>query len=287
MSDDPNPHSTDGQDPLSPESGELGAYNEQELDEMLLRASSLASELAESDGVAEPAAQSEPTPVSEVVEQATNVVDSLDSQLAGLDEMLETAQQELGAAADVGADDTDESGDERTDAEDEHDDAPADDADDAAVEAQADVSDDLDAATDDEDDQPGETESHGIEFSEGDLDAADEIPDFGDGTEPDELPPAPTARTQPAAVAPAAPAPGGAVPAGASGKARFGLAVAVPAWLAPMRPLALRVAQLGVVALEMTDRPFGRIPLNVKHILGYAALATLGTSMIVLLMSLF
>ena len=280
MSDDPafDPHET-GQ-PGSPEEVTDGAFNEGELDAMLLEASSLASELAE-EARSEPAEKDAEGQSPDLTAESGDAVSQVDAQLEEMEQLLHAASGGVGEQNEEPKPSEEPQAEPEPEAE-----IPA--AETAPVGSGAGTEEQQPdkAGTDAEapEESPPAPET-GIALSEEDLavvgDAATDsaVPEFGDGSPPEPAP-APTA----ARVTPAAPT--AAEAASDEGQP--------PAWLrragrvlAPLSPVGLRACGLGVKGLETLDGYLQRIPLFVKQVLGYLALATVGMACLVLLISLF
>lgn len=267
MSDDPASDPNQSGQSGSPEEVTDGAFNEGELDAMLLEASSLASELAEEarSEVTEKAAADQPP---DSTAEPGDAVSEVDAQLEEMEQLLHAASGEVAEQ-----DEEPESSKEPQ----------------AEPEPIAAMDDSLAPDAGKEEQQSAEESppvpEAGITLSEQELTLVGEapgdsaIPDFGDGSS---LEPALAVYTPSAAPT---------VPTATNGSPDE---VHPPAWLrragrvlAPLSPVGLRVCGLGVKGLEALDRYLQRIPLFVKRVLGYLALATAGVACLVLLISLF
>ena len=309
MSDDPGFDPNGAGESGSPQEPADTAFDESELDAMLLEASSLAAELADEVRSGKPGGEAAGADLTNATGDA---VLEVDAQLAEMEKMLQSASGQIGeqnAEPEAPA----ESATEAT--------APAGAAGGSTAEADSPETDegpkepDLNAASaGGYAESPEATEAEkpvakaesvqaqeapppepevGISLSDEDLAlvgqaAADNaIPDFDDGSMPEPGPaPAPAKGKPSKSTASAAPA------AGAAEAATEELGL--PAWLgpagkviAPLLTLGLGLCALGVKCLEALDRYLQRVPMFVKNVLGYLALATIGMALLVLLISLF
>jgi len=269
----------EGSPPDSPDEVGLGAYSERELDEMLLQAASLASELAD-----EKLPVPEPLPAKSsdsVLDDNRDTVANVDAELAHMEQLMGQATSQLEAAGETPAEAPAPGAD-----------APVDPGAPPPTESTApspappaDMDEDATLQPDEQQllesvaqaDQPGAPAASagagdGIGITAEDLAAiggagsADAIPDLGDGSEPT---PEPAPLSPPGAAASAAPA------------------GTTPAERPPLLDRLLAACLAPVLRLlNLLDAPFRKVPLCVKQILGYLGLATLGTAIVALLFAL-
>jgi len=263
------------------------AAPEDDLDALLAEASSLAGELSEEVGTAEVAAPS--SEISQAPGTAVDPGDNLDAQLAELEELARTTGSEIGAAPEEPSESV----------------------------PQADYTPSQDSAPPTGPTPPQEENTKSAVPVFMDEFTRPEEPQAGEPPAPESPPEEPPA----APASPAPPVPGvinsetvrnlpslddipslddtptpkAGVPekqhaesdeSQPAGK-RFTLPDPIRRVAARLSPTASVVCERSVSLLETIDRPLGRIGENPRRVIGYVAIATFTTSLIVLLISLF
>ncbi len=290
---DESPDMRSEPEPDAPDSGE--SVGDESVDELLDRASSLATEMATELGDA--SLEQRAAHSKESLTDLNDLAESLDKELDQMDDLAkEVGDQIVGAepddpTADGAAAPQPKEGDPAT--------SPASEAEQTLSEAAAaldqSLSEEIDAQADTEA-SPGDDETADVadapdfmsDLLEPDgpetLDAADEASRAAADALDDDLT-VPPAEQQPApAVAQAAKG------SQASAAPAKGDTPAEPGKLASLLGLASVLTRAPASALctflELADRPFGRVPPSVRALIGVAALATLATSVAVLVVSM-
>lgn len=260
---------TPNRQPSGPE-GELppGQVSEGDLDDVLANASALAEDLSEQVGASSGHVAAEPATSS--ADDATLPSD-IDAELMELERLVASAGQEL--------DDANEPGDERAPLIDEPD-----------VTSEAGAPSDAGAASPDTTSIP----DFMAEFtrSEGEVDRSAGAPGTANGQSAH----SPVIAPRPGVVGTGMV--GAAGDMGASSKADAGSEAGLTSGLMSKLMMrarrvvervglpALRWGEKAVALLEVIDRPFGRLGNSVRRVIGWVALATAGTSVLVFLYSL-
>lgn len=273
------------------------AVSEEDLDALLAEASQLASEVSGEVGSAPPDAapmQAETPPEGEPVDSDPSDFSSLngddiDAQLAALDQLVDETENEIGAPTDPdSAEAHADSPPAETIAEEVEDDGPS-----------------LEGAPDADDALSGETDDSSAPSEE-------VVPDFmqeftqpaGDSPQdsvlqenPDPSEPAPKTAVDNAPSPAATPdlKAESSEPAQSTGKAaktaRTARLQALQSFIMRLgrmlSPIALRVSEKAVTTLELFNLPTQRIGAGIRTGLGWLAIATIATSVLVLLASLF
>ncbi len=286
MADEPTPNPFSPDPTGGPDGEEVSA---EDLDALLSEASALASEISADLGESSGETEAEPPGPTENAQSSPEPIgltDGVDTQLQRIEGFVAEASSELGASL--------EPPDERT----EPDQAPSPPPEERSIPA---FMDDLTRAADDAASTPaGEMENTSADLHEpeppeieakqsaptepgitsppvlGDAPAVSDLPAEGSG-------PAPEKRPQPArheTMSADDPTDPGAVP----NADRIG---AIHRAAARLSPAALGLCNYGVQLLEIVDRPARRLGPGPRHAIGWLAIATLGTSFIVFVVSLF
>jgi hypothetical protein len=296
MTGEPQPD----QPPVEPDSNPLeGVPAAEDLDALLSQASSLAAELT--DDVGGPDADGELKQADDILSNTSGPADGIDTELGKMEELLDAAAAQVGTGnvseellAGFGEDDeatSDPASPEGEPCTDE----PQDASEEAPTAAIPGFMDDL-TAPEPEDSPPepdGETPASETrpsdevtvsdmaslqaaadalgDLGEKDLTAGTEVPDFD---EPQAAEPAsttaPPSKKEPAAKL-----------AGKNESRPLGMLAKVRR---PLSAIGIVACTHGATALELIDRPFTSINSRIKMILGWIALATLATSLIVTLL---
>ncbi len=266
------------QDENSPENGDLGVVSEQELDDVLAQASELADELSDEVGAAlNPAGPDE-------AHQALDAASDLDADLSELEQLVAGASKEVGEGSEP-------SGEEELPQE-----QPE-----TTTEGSA-VPDFMAEFTRPEDtnDSPatgGETaQPPGPADAELEPDASAQTTESTQASTPAK--PGVVGTGMIGVVGAASTEPTADATSGASEELEARETPPAEATVTPLdrlfglveervSPIALKVCEKAVPVLEAIDKPFGRVGTPIRRVIGWVAIATMGTALIVFLVSLF
>ncbi|MCH8146902.1 MAG: hypothetical protein IH987_02780 [Planctomycetes bacterium] len=271
--------------------------SEEDLDALLVEASQLASEVSGEVGSAPPDAapiQAETPPEGEPVDSdppdfSSFSGDEIDAQLAALDRLVDETENEIGAPTEPdSAEAPADSPPAETLSEEAKDDVPS-------LEGAPDADDALSGETDDssapsEEDVPDFmqefTQPAGDSPQDSDLQENPDPSERASKTAVDNAPSPATTRNEEAESSELAQSTGKVAKTDRAGWLQ-GLKSLITRLGHKLSPIALRVSEKAVTALELFNLPTQRIGAGIRTGLGWLAIATIATSVLVLLASLF